>query len=177
APHSTSSAPGRPSERSASGSSSAPRARRASSSTASSRRASRRRRTIPVRLSDRSTTTSMSGDLLGNLLRQVSPSFYLSLAILPGPLREPTGLAYLLARAADTITDTKAIARKDRLAHLETVRRACAGEPADVGAVARACSPHQSHTPERRLLERLPEALARLEAPTPADRPQGRAGR
>ena len=38
----------------------------------------------------------MSGDLLGNLLRQVSRSFYLSLAILPSALREPIGLAYLL---------------------------------------------------------------------------------
>src|SRR5881397_4229792 len=97
----------------------------------------------PARRSDRSTTSSMGGDLLGNLLRQVSRSFYLSLAVLPGPLREPIGLAYLLARAADTITDTRLVARKDRLAHLETVRRACAGEPADVGAVARACAPHQ----------------------------------
>ena len=54
----------------------------------------------------------MSGDLLGNLLRQVSRSFYLSLAILPNALREPIGLAYLLARAADTITDTEPVARK-----------------------------------------------------------------
>jgi farnesyl-diphosphate farnesyltransferase len=111
----------------------------------------------------------MSGDLLGNLLRQVSRSFYLSLAVLPSALREPIGLAYLLARAADTITDTKLVARKDRLTHLETVRRACAGEPADVAGVARACAPHQTHAAERRLLERLPEALARLEALTPTD--------
>ena len=117
----------------------------------------------------------MSGDLLGNLLRQVSRSFYLSLAVLPSALREPIGLAYLLARAADTITDTKLVARKDRLTHLETVRRACAGEPADVAGVARACAPHQTHAAERRLLERLPEALARLEALTPADRHEVRA--
>ena len=37
----------------------------------------------------------MSGDLLGNLLRQVSRSFYLSLAVLPGSLREPIGLRSL----------------------------------------------------------------------------------
>jgi farnesyl-diphosphate farnesyltransferase len=117
----------------------------------------------------------MSGDLLGNLLRQVSRSFYLSLTVLPGPLREPIGLAYLLARAADTIADTELVARKDRLGHLETVRRACGGEPADVGAVARACAPHQTRAAERKLLERLPEALARLEALTPADRHEVRA--
>jgi farnesyl-diphosphate farnesyltransferase len=117
----------------------------------------------------------MAGDLLGSLLRQVSRSFYLSLAVLPGPLREPIGLAYLLARAADTITDTTLVARKDRLAHLETVRCACAGEPADVTGVARACAPHQSHAAERQLLERLPEALARLEALAPTDRHEVRA--
>src|SRR5205085_6562347 len=45
-------------------------------------------------------------DLVGDLLRRVSRSFYLSLAILPRPLREPIGLAYLLARATDTVADT-----------------------------------------------------------------------
>ena len=88
----------------------------------------------------------MSGDLLGGLLRQVSRSFYLSLAILPGPLREPIGLAYLLARAADTITDTKLVARKDRLTHLETVRRACAGEPADSKSQSLVSTPGYSST-------------------------------
>src|SRR5206468_3398628 len=85
-------------------------------------------------------------------LRQVSRSFYLSLAILPTALREPIGLAYLLARAADTIADTELVARKDRLAHLETVRRACGGEPADVAAVARACAPPPHRVTHRKRL-------------------------
>src|SRR4029453_11712698 len=176
APRSTSFAPSPPSGRSASRSSSAPRARKASCSTGSSRKASRGPRTIRGRPSDRSTTPSMSGALLGTLLRQVSRSFYLSLAILPTALREPIGLAYLLARAADTIPDTKLVARKDRLTHLETVRRACGGEPADVAGVARACAPHQTHAAERRLLERLPQALARAEGLAPGARPGGRGG-
>ena len=115
----------------------------------------------------------MSGDLLGNLLRQVSRSFYLSLAILPSTLREPIGLAYLLARAADTIADTELVARKDRLAHLETVRRACGGEPADVVAVARACAPHQNRAAERKLLDRkFQEGLKRAkDDPGPPKRP------
>src|SRR5947209_7835012 len=118
----------------------------------------------------------MAGDdLLGDLLRQVSRSFYLSLAVLPEPLREPIGLAYLLARAADTIADTELVARADRLGHLETVRRAYAGEAADVGAVARACAAHQAHVAERRLLERLAEAVARLAALAPADQHEVRA--
>ena len=40
----------------------------------------------------------MADALLGVTLRSVSRSFFLSLAILPRPLREPVGLAYLLAR-------------------------------------------------------------------------------
>jgi len=101
-------------------------------------------------------------ELLGDLLRRVSRSFYLSLAILPHSLREPLGLAYLLARAADTIADTRLIARAERIRQLNVVRRACAGEAEDVGAVARAAAPHQAHAAERTLLERVDEALARV---------------
>src|SRR5439155_18581333 len=89
----------------------------------------------------RPTTRRMADDLLGGLLRQVGRSFFLSLAILPRPLREPIGLAYLLARAADTVADTRGIARQARLSHLLTLRRACAGEAADVVAVARVRPP------------------------------------
>jgi len=100
--------------------------------------------------------------LLGDLLRRVSRSFYLSLAILPRPLREPLGLAYLLARAADTVADTRLIARAERIRHLETLRRAYAGEGADVAAAARAAAPHQTHAAERTLLERVEAILARV---------------
>lgn len=115
----------------------------------------------------------MSDDLLGGLLRQVSRSFYLSLAILPAGLREPIGLAYLLARAADTVADTRLIARAERIAHLETLRRAYGGARADVTAVARAAAPHQ-HGSERRLLGRVGDAVARLERLPPGDRTQAR---
>ncbi len=46
--------------------------------------------------------------LLGPLLKGVSRSFYLTLRILPAGMRDPVGLAYLLARAAGTIADTGA---------------------------------------------------------------------
>src|SRR3989441_32869 len=117
----------------------------------------------------------MADDLLRDLLRQVSRSFYLSLAILPRPLREPVGLAYLLARAADTVADTRLIAREERVRHVETLRHACTGAASDVAAVARACAPHQAHAAERRLLERLDETLARLDALPAADRAEVRA--
>jgi Phytoene/squalene synthetase len=37
------------------------------------------------------------------ILRSVSRSFYLSVRLLPAQLREPVALAYLLARATDTV--------------------------------------------------------------------------
>jgi farnesyl-diphosphate farnesyltransferase len=104
----------------------------------------------------------MADELGGDLLRRVSRSFYLSLAILPRGLGGPIGLAYLLARAADTVADTRLIARAERLDHLRTLRAAYSGQPADVTAVARACVPHQTLSAERRLLEALPRATAAL---------------
>ena len=50
-------------------------------------------------------------DLTTALLRRVSRSFYLSLAVLPPAVRPTIGLAYLLARASDTIADTRLIDR------------------------------------------------------------------
>jgi farnesyl-diphosphate farnesyltransferase len=113
--------------------------------------------------------------LTGALLRRVSRTFYLSLAILSRPLREPLGLAYLLARAADTVADTRLIARPERLAHLATLRRAYAEGRGDVAPVARACAPLQPLAAERELLERVPEALGRLAALPPADAAEARA--
>jgi farnesyl-diphosphate farnesyltransferase len=112
---------------------------------------------------------------LGDLLRRVSRSFYLSLAILPRGLREPISLAYLLARAADTIADTRLLARPDRLAHLGTLRAAIAGEPRDLGALGRAVARHQHDRAERQLLERVGEAVAGLQGLSPADRREVRA--
>jgi farnesyl-diphosphate farnesyltransferase len=111
-----------------------------------------------------------SDELLGELLRRVSRSFYLSLAVLPRPLREPLGLAYLLARAADTVADTRLIGRGDRLRHLEALRQAYAGGEGEAGAAARACAPHQAHAAERRLLERVDDILARVAALPEAER-------
>jgi farnesyl-diphosphate farnesyltransferase len=112
---------------------------------------------------------------LDDLLRQVSRSFSLSLRILPAGLREPIGLAYLLARAADTVADTRLVPRAERLSHLETLRAAYAGAPADVASLARACAAHQSDVAERRLLERIDEAIARLRALPDGDRSAVRA--
>ncbi|MCL6640333.1 MAG: squalene/phytoene synthase family protein [Candidatus Rokubacteria bacterium] len=112
----------------------------------------------------------MPDDLLGDLLKQVSRSFYLSLAILPRDLREPLGLAYLLARAADTVADTRLLPRAERVRHLTTLRAAYAGDGADVAAAAAAAEPLAAHAAERRLLGRVDEALARVQRLPEADR-------
>ena len=57
-------------------------------------------------------------DLGGPLLASVSRSFYLSIRLLPAPLRAPIGLAYLLARASDTIADSPGVPAEVRLRHL-----------------------------------------------------------
>src|SRR5256886_15551533 len=117
----------------------------------------------------------MADDLRGALRRQASGSFYLSLAILPRPLREPIGLASLLARAADTVADTRLIVREERVRHAEPLGRASGGAAADVAAGARACASRQAHAAERRHLGHVDEALARLEALPAADRAEVRA--
>jgi farnesyl-diphosphate farnesyltransferase len=65
---------------------------------------------------------------LQDLLKQVSRSFYLTLRVLPRSLRTPISLAYLLARAADTIADTGLIEvprRQEALLQLrESIREA-----------------------------------------------------
>ena len=107
-------------------------------------------------------------DLATALLRRVSRSFYLSLAVLPKPVRPTIGLAYLLARAADTIADTRVIDRAWRIAHLETLRAALG--VGDISAVANAAADSQALPAERALLRRLPECLAAYRALPPADR-------
>ena len=60
--------------------------------------------------------------LLGEVLKGVSRSFYLSIRVLPSGMLEPVGVAYLLARAADTIADTRALPPSERLQSLLSFR-------------------------------------------------------
>lgn len=110
--------------------------------------------------------------LLTDLLKQVSRSFYLTLAALPGGLREPMGLAYLFARAADSIADTDLIARPKRLELLLLFRAQFADDQVDPAAVATIQSallplPHESG--ERILLEQLPACFDLLQSCSPGD--------
>jgi farnesyl-diphosphate farnesyltransferase len=107
---------------------------------------------------------------LSRILKGVSRSFYLSLRVLPAPLREPLGVAYLLARAADTVADTRIVPRADRLAHLETLRRAVADGMDDGSGLAAALTGPQAIPMERELLLALPAILTTFRALIPADR-------
>ncbi|HEY7652273.1 MAG TPA: phytoene/squalene synthase family protein [Methylomirabilota bacterium] len=116
------------------------------------------------------------GDLTTTLLRRVSRSFYLSVAVLPRAVRPTIGLAYLFARAADTIADSRPIDRASRIAHLEALRSALeGGDSGPVVTVADALTAPQALASERALLERLPECLAAYRALPPADRARVRA--
>jgi farnesyl-diphosphate farnesyltransferase len=100
------------------------------------------------------------GDLTSALLKSVSRSFYLSLAVLPAAVRPAIGLAYLLARAADTIADTRLIRRHERITHLQALRAELDGpERGRLEAIVQAVRGIQSLEAERTLLERLPECL------------------
>src|SRR5215212_2282819 len=65
-----------------------------------------------------------SQELLGPLLRSVSRSFYISIRFLPAELRQPVGVAYLLARATDTIADTSGIPAEVRRPKLKALASA-----------------------------------------------------
>ena len=65
--------------------------------------------------------------LLGEILKGVSRSFYLSIRVLPTGMRRPVAVAYLLARAADTIADTRALPPCQRLERLLAFRAQIAG--------------------------------------------------
>lgn len=114
--------------------------------------------------------------LLGTVLRDVSRAFYLSLWVLPGGMREPVGLAYLLARAADTIADTRLLAPHDRLTYLLAFKAQVLGpaSPRVLLDIQQAVAVHQEMPAERRLIASLPQACAVLEGLRPREREEVR---
>jgi farnesyl-diphosphate farnesyltransferase len=112
-----------------------------------------------------------AAELLTGILKRVSRSFYLSVAVLPAGLRLPIGLAYLFARAADTIADTKIVSRAERLEHLEALRDLFRGAGPDGAARIRAAlAPHQTAPAEADLVARLDDCLTLYRGLPPEDR-------
>lgn len=103
-------------------------------------------------------------ELIGPLLQAVSRSFYLTLRVLPAPIRPQISLAYLLARATDTIADTDTVPRAKRIGLLREFQ-SLTRVPA-LGPLAES----QALPAERVLLERLEECLALLDTFTAVDR-------
>jgi farnesyl-diphosphate farnesyltransferase len=118
----------------------------------------------------RNATTANAG-LLTSLLKEVSRSFYLTLRILPAPVRSQIGLAYLLARATDTIADTEIVPLNDRLIALARLRERILGERTgrlDFKAFT-LDRPADTTEGEVQLLRRINEAVALLETFPEAD--------
>ena len=113
--------------------------------------------------------------LLGPVLKGTSRAFYLTLRVLPGNLRTPVGLAYLLGRTADTIADTKTASPRDRLTALLDFRRQVDG-PGDVGEIetlarsVRVGSSPKSEEAERELIMSMPKVISMLEGLGEMDR-------
>ena len=104
---------------------------------------------------------------LNDLLKATSRSFYLTLRVLPGAIRPQIGLAYLLARTADTIADTEILPVEQRLAALQKLRERIGqgSAPLNFGELAR----HQGSPAEKLLLEKIEASLALLSTLAPAD--------
>jgi farnesyl-diphosphate farnesyltransferase len=115
---------------------------------------------------------------LDEILSKVSRSFYLSLAILPRAMRTQLSAAYLVARAADTIADTRLVQAERRIELLDGMRQALhdpqkiAPYVSDVGAELRApeAAADDKSAAERLLLTRLGDCLRRLGDFEAADR-------
>jgi farnesyl-diphosphate farnesyltransferase len=107
--------------------------------------------------------SSRARDLGGPLLRSVSRSFFLTIRVLPARLRDPIGLAYLLARASDTIADSAAAPADVRLCHLAAFGEMIARGATDgLPALQRDIQPPDDS--ERSLIARLGDCLAWLAA-------------
>ena len=114
--------------------------------------------------------------LLTDLLRRVSRSFYLTVRVLPSGMREPVGVAYLLARAADTIADATLLSPSERLVQLLAFRSQLEGTPAAgmLDDIRRSVVGRQVSADEQTLLESLPGAFSLLQGLSEADRDEVR---
>lgn len=106
------------------------------------------------------------------LLRSVSRSFYLSVRFLPAQLREPIAVAYLLARATDSVADTTGISGLVRIETLKMLSNGIQSKASREVVIDLIASfvPLQTNESERRLLESLPDCLEWLEQMEQADR-------
>jgi farnesyl-diphosphate farnesyltransferase len=72
--------------------------------------------------------SAMIDEIGTQVLKGVSRSFYLSLRLLPAPMRGAASLGYLLARTSDTLADTASLPIEDRRAALHQFDDCVAGD-------------------------------------------------
>lgn len=110
-----------------------------------------------------------TSDLAGPLLQSVSRSFYITVRILPQKLRAPIGLAYLLARASDTIADSADLPAAEREAHLAAfLAMIRTGSRTGLAEIRERV--HSPHPGENELIAQLDRCLAWLETLAEFDR-------
>jgi farnesyl-diphosphate farnesyltransferase len=112
-------------------------------------------------------------ELLRDLLKQVSRLFYTTLVVVPADVRDQVSLAYLFARAADTIADTELIDRPRRLDFLGQLKGQFIGDQISWGQIReiqRAMAPLQQNSSEHMLLERLEDCFKLFQEFSPDDR-------
>ncbi len=100
--------------------------------------------------------------LLSDVLKGVSRSFYLTLAILPQAVRAQIGVAYLFARAADTIADTGELDDVVRLQCLQELKQQIGKDDpswCQIQKIQAQVIATQSNPDERRLLEKLEQCF------------------
>jgi farnesyl-diphosphate farnesyltransferase len=107
-------------------------------------------------------SSSKNTAALNDLLQATSRSFYLTLRVLPARVRPQIGIAYLLARTADTIADTEIVPPAQRLDALQKLRERILGQdsaPLNFGELAR----QQGSPAEKLLLEKTGDGLSALQ--------------
>jgi farnesyl-diphosphate farnesyltransferase len=112
-------------------------------------------------------------ELLRDLLKQVSRLFYTTLVVVPADVRDQVTLAYLFARAADTIADTELIDRPRRLDLLGQLKAQFVSDQiawTQVREIQQAVAPIQLNSAERTLLERLEDCFKFFQTFSPDDR-------
>jgi len=102
----------------------------------------------------------MTQNNLNQILKLVSRSFYLSIRILPLPMRNPIGIAYLLARAADSMTDSDHMNTQERKNYLQELLILMSQySPDQCKVFSHTLTPLISDPGEFKLIQFLPEIL------------------
>jgi len=128
--------------------------------------------TIRIPISEnvhRALTVGLAYHLVKPLLRDTSRTFYLTLRMLPGAVECQIGLAYLLARTADTIADTELVPVESRLQALADLRDRIMGDSSaklDLAGLAQ----RQAPKAQRKLMEQVRDVLQMLDVLSEKDR-------